>query len=611
MPDAAVSIDGCFQTFRKPSLPSHEMNPQPEHDWVRATDTGAKADEYVSMMDVDPALCDQDGGIRGAFLNWIPSRTLPYTRLVNYSNIEDLRADNETFEKIFSTVGDDRELVAVVGADPESGLNYWFPRVYMGPGYWLNKGTRKIHLRLAHTHNNIEGLADYRGETDPRKVALALSGNDKPTLRVRGSSYVRLKNLSVRFGGTATVHIENTSSVTFDHVRFYCSEMGMTSGGNTNLLLQHCSFNGGLPDWLFRGDQKSEYKYLEGGIEKKNNLAHKTTLTLLNPSHADRGTEIHHCEFINSHDMYLRGDVKFHHNYVHNLNDDGLFVSNNGTAALISENVISKCLYSITRPDPRDEPSGPVYIFRNLIDQRTPTAGYRPGITLKRSPWRNGMFYKNGQFAGPLYFFQNTALIYTESAPHACFGLFITEGSVHQRCSFNNIFIAIDYLKGINRPITWLPTPEHIDITDGNLYHRIGIGSTHLLYHPAYSKIVDDVTVVVPGRYFASLDELYSSINDPIFEDSKLDHLPGYESNSLNVSPMFRNIDPTGKPQSNDDFRLKPTSPAVNKGILLPWALRELDPYSDIDNLPDMGCYRLNSAPLKVGVNGHHSFPDV
>ena len=204
IPDAKVFIDGCFKAFRKPSLPSHGINPPPEHAWVLATSRGAKADEYVSVMEVDPLLCRKDGGIRGAFLNLTPSR-LPYTRLVNYSNIEDLRADNETFEKIFTFEGEGRDLVPVVGADPDSGLNFWYPRVFMGPGYWLNKSSRKIHIRLAHTHNNIEGLADYRGQTDPRKIALAISGNDKPALTVRGSRFIRLENLSVRFGGTETL----------------------------------------------------------------------------------------------------------------------------------------------------------------------------------------------------------------------------------------------------------------------------------------------------------------------------------------------------------------------------------------------------------------------
>jgi hypothetical protein len=72
---------------------------------------------------------------------------------------------------------------------------------------------------------------------------------------------------------------------------------------------------------------------------------------------------------------------------------------------------------------------------------------------------------------------------------------------------------------------------------------------------------------------------------------------------------MFRHIDSQGTPQLNDDFRLKTTSPAINKGILLPWALRKLDPYSGMDKLPDMGCYIINAVPLKVGVNGRHSFP--
>ena len=34
---------------------------------------------------------------------------------------------------------------------------------------------------------------------------------------------------------------------------------------------------------------------------------------------------IHHCEFHNAHDLYLGGtNIDFHHNWINNLNDEGL-----------------------------------------------------------------------------------------------------------------------------------------------------------------------------------------------------------------------------------------------------------------------------------------------
>ncbi len=48
--------------------------------------------------------------------------------------------------------------------------------VYCGPGLWFDRKTARIHIRLAPT--TLEGLGEhaYRGETDPRKLKLCISG---------------------------------------------------------------------------------------------------------------------------------------------------------------------------------------------------------------------------------------------------------------------------------------------------------------------------------------------------------------------------------------------------------------------------------------------------
>src|SRR5581483_5753697 len=59
--------------------------------------------------------------------------------------------------------------------------------IYCGPGLWLNRQTGRIHLRLA--HHRLEGLgkAAYRGETDPRRLPLAIAvGFGGEVLRVCG-----------------------------------------------------------------------------------------------------------------------------------------------------------------------------------------------------------------------------------------------------------------------------------------------------------------------------------------------------------------------------------------------------------------------------------------
>jgi Chondroitinase B len=78
----AVYVDGSLVEFRG-------LN---NDDWVPANtvDDEAVEDEYVSATTFAGDLVN-----RGAFLD-----RNPYTRLVTYSNINDLRAENETFHKI-------------------------------------------------------------------------------------------------------------------------------------------------------------------------------------------------------------------------------------------------------------------------------------------------------------------------------------------------------------------------------------------------------------------------------------------------------------------------------------------------------------------------------
>src|SRR5687767_13809522 len=47
--------------------------------------------------------------------------------------------------------------------------SYRHPRVYMGPGIWFDRHPQsptagKVHIRLSHTHSQINGLTDYSEE---------------------------------------------------------------------------------------------------------------------------------------------------------------------------------------------------------------------------------------------------------------------------------------------------------------------------------------------------------------------------------------------------------------------------------------------------------------
>jgi hypothetical protein len=330
------------------------------------------------------------------------------------------------------------------------------------------------------------------------------------------------------------------------------------------------------------------------------------TLLLGNPNNTD--TEIHHCEFVKAHDLYLIGhNLRFHHNWVHNLNDEGLSVDaveQDSTTFLemqIYQNVIEKTLSSISFAGAHEE--GRWSIYRNLIDLRRPTAGYRPRRPGDQEVWRYGHFPKssNNPPDGPYDLFQNTFLVYAQEA-QASFMHYRTTTGPHARRSLNNLFLAVNPDAAADRAITFLPSPSFPGPTDGNTYYRIGAATAPLVRYLAYTYN----GVGYPGGSFATLETLRAS---PLFTQSQSQYAPGYEANSLEADPQFRRIGADGLFRATDDLRLGDTSPAIGAGVTLPTDLQALDPFAPASGNPDMGCYPYGSGPLRVGVDGRRSYP--
>jgi hypothetical protein len=310
-PGEDVSIDGSLPEFR--ALDNQDWEPAALYD------PDAHPDEYVSVTKVASF-------IRGAFLD-----RDPYTRLITYSKLDDLRATNETFDRI-TDPSDPRPGPEVVDCDVEGTCvpaGYRHPWVYMGPGIWIDRdfsptNPQRVHIRLSHTHNNVPGLVDYTGEVDPRKIRLTISPEPMVTLHVRGSSHLRFEHLAIRYGGDFTTILTGVTGLVFDHVRFWASSHGVRTGTNTGTTFQHCEFDGGKPSWYFRNDGKTQYTFLQEGMPVQNNLGKQTMRSLFVPSSVDTGTTIHHCEFHDAHDLYLGGShVDFHYNWIHDLNTAG------------------------------------------------------------------------------------------------------------------------------------------------------------------------------------------------------------------------------------------------------------------------------------------------
>lgn len=598
-----ASIDSSVLEFR------HGNN----DDWEPASKHDAKAhpDEFVSRQSFTWD-SSKDRLNRGDFLD-----REPYTRLITYSRVEDLRAKNQTFKKLsLEDILCGPEVTDAAG----NGLGFKRPWVYMGPGVFFNlsasdvptaKATGKVHIRLSHTTHNVPGLPDYQGENDPRKLRLAISQKDRTTLAVEDSSFLRFENLSIRFGGEGTLRIKGTKNVVFDHVRLLAASHGIEfQPNNTGTVFRHCEIRGGLPSWYFRSDRKAEYRFKDNNVVVSNLLGKQTSRILLFGGSENTEIEIHNCEFLDAHDLSLFGqNVRFHHNWINNLNDEALIIDSVKTNNLqIFQNVITQCLSAISFAGP--QLSGETFVYRNLIDLRRPTAGTRPRQLGDKNVFRFGHIYKSGDKVvdGPLDLFQNTCLVFRQNEQASYSHYSITRGT-HRRRSFNNIFIAINPDSDSDRPITFVPSPTFPGPTDGNCYFRIGDAERPLFRYLGY-----EFPGQPPARAgtFKNLEQLRASV---LFEQSKTQYTSGYEASSIEADPQLRRIGGSGtSPFNSDDLRLGPQSPARGKGIALPTTdLRDLDHpvVPPTPQRPDIGCYPFGTLGLRVGVDGRRQFPSA
>lgn len=584
--------------------------------------------EYVSTEGFEFHPSDKMN--RGAF-----SDVTPYTRLITYSQLQDLQAQNQQFGPTLEGSGlagpfvvDDQGQFIFHGDKREMR-----PWVYMGPGIF-HAPDGKVHIRLAHTSNNLAGLADYAGATDPNKVPLAISRERSATIEVSDCSHVEFGNLTVRFGGR-TIHILRCTGIRFDHVDIFAGVRGVEMGlnnqnGSSDTEFGHCAFHGGIPTWYFRSDRKTKYLFLTGGSRTTNVLGAQTASELVAGSVGQTvNTEIHHCEFTNGHDLQLVGtEFRFHHNWIHNMQDDALVLDVGTTNGEIAHNVISQCMTVFSYAG--NKISGPHSIHHNLIDMRTPIAGRRPrpnhAIGDGVPPMRYGQFYKSNGSDGPLEIFHNTCLVRFQEG-EASFQHYGNDPDAAlppeldgiRRQAYNNIFVDID-----PRPLqqfratAMLPIlPRYIGPSDGNYFVQIGPffdtqarDQTGVLWHRKCHPAGGDVDRTT----YANLEEYRHTVPAPgklqYLAASQANYPPGYEASSITGEPPFRRFDPTGDPHPDDDLRLHLGSPARNGGI----RLNELnppinDPLTPAQSRPHMGCYVTGASRLTVGVDGRRQFP--
>jgi hypothetical protein len=435
--------------------------------WTRARGRGAAPDEWVADVGGN-GLNKDEVASRGAFVE----RT-PYTRLLTYARLEDLRAENQLWITDGSRPG------------PTTTRGDRKPWTYFGPGIWFDAETSRVHLRLSPTHHGAAGYAEYTGPRDPAAAKVSVTRRGRRALTVENSSFVEVRDLVLAHGGDETARLENVADVVLDHVDIRAATIGLMVASTTRTRILHTRIDGGVPPWTFRSDYKDDYKYespTEGTVD--NGLIGKTQRSLLYVSGGNRQLEVGYCELENGHDVYVAGiDSEIHHCVIRNLQDEALFVSHTPDVAdlRIHDNLITQVLAVVSGAGNKE--SGARYIYRNVFDLRSPTAGYRPDGR-GRDPRRWGQPFKGNVAAAPLYFYQNTILVRPSGqAALLHFRQLERDGVVlHPRWFLNNLIVAELTGPDDDRSLSFVPDSQYLEQrgpdgqpllrSDGNVWVR-------------------------------------------------------------------------------------------------------------------------------------------
>jgi hypothetical protein len=456
--------------------------------------------------------------------------------------------------------------------------------LYCGPGMWYDVETGRIHLRLAHTRLP-EPVANYKGETDPRKLPLVIAPFHSVPLHVDGARHVRFQDLIVRGAGYTAAVLDLTADVEFDNVTVWCGTYGLRAARTVGLRFLHSALYGNAAPWTFRTDtSKRDYPG-----RPHRNITRLNTHALLELD-AGRESSVYatpqndrwefaHSEFTDAHDgVYLGGvGVRFHHNRIDNMQDDGIYLSpmyfrhrldKTDPEIHVGENVITRVLTAFAFGGPEPVTRDRVFIYRNVIDLRGKVQTGRP--TAKQPEPRLSTGKVIGDHGSPpwsaMNIYHNTFVM--AGARQADMVAFGGNRAGHPRRVFNNIFLHADRL-----PAFAAPDPAVNVAADGNLYGAPGVAEKQ--------------AAAFFNRFRAA----------PAFEQSKKLYPPGSSAHSKVADLRFVKF-AADVPAS--DYRLTPESPAVNAGVMLPeeWP----DPLRQADKeKPDMGALPLGAGPMRVG----------
>ncbi|HUG20864.1 MAG TPA: hypothetical protein VMM56_17880 [Planctomycetaceae bacterium] len=486
--------------------------------------------------------------------------------LHGYRTLHDLRSDNELW------LGNKIEMREI--------------GIYCGPGMWFNRDTGKIHIRLA--HHKLAGLEShaYRGETDPRKIPLVVSvGFGDEVLRINGIQHVRLQDLVLRGAtGSPMIQIYGSQNIALDHCTVFGGFPGLLIDASQKIQVTHSAFRGLAAPWTSRAHMK-----YQGTATYQ--------LIVKNSQPRAENLEFAWCEFTDDHDFaFFRygWNLRFHHNYVDNFNDDGLECGAKlrDHTIYLYQNHIGRSLIPFTQHEiEKDEspldhsPDSGVFVYRNVVDLRGGVYKSPPNEPDPTGSYLGGEGHLVGDHGSPIWpvmhVYHNTFLRQTPVfRDYYLFGLGAQGLRNNERDVFNNIFYQEQRLPGVG----FVGMKEPSNVREGG----------NLLWSPA-------ATPEEISRHFARFR------STPLYAASQSVFEPGWTNLDRIDDPSF--VSSSDDLDLGPDLRLQSGSPAIDAGVNLnadwPDPLREFDP-----GAPDIGAIPAGAEPWRVGIDGRRSIFD-
>jgi hypothetical protein len=558
-PGELAVIDGGLKEFLE----------SPATSWEPAKD--GKPDEYVSTRTY-PGAGDRRPPHQFLPGTWEPLWGIEDERPIALGNFADSLVPLHGYRTI-------TDLRAASEFQPKEGNKKGGEGVYCGPGMWFNRETNRIHIRLA--HNQLPGLGDraYKGETDPRKLPLIVAvGFGDDVLRICGIKNVRVEGLVLRGAtGSPMIHVYGSEGVHLDRLHVYGGFPALLVNASKNVWLTQSAFRGLAAPWSGRAHMKY-----------RGTASYQIVLQNNQPVNED--IEFANCEFTDDHDFaFLRyaKNLKFHHNFVDNFNDDGMEFGPKlrWHVAHVHHNRIGAALGVFQQHEnDKDEspaehnPDSGVYVYRNVFDQRAGVWYQLPGAPDETGSYLKAEGHLVGDHGGPMHavmrVYHNTFLrrepVFRD---YFLFALGATGFRGSERDVFNNIFVQADRVPG-----AVILGKEAGKLREGgNMLWGVKEGPTG------------------KANPFAKFRA------SPLFKASREVYEPGWTTNDIVADPKFVKL--LESPNETSDLRLMKDSPAIDAGQPVPekWP----DPLREADKgKPDIGAIPFGAEAWGVGIDG-------